>query len=89
MPCGTRIGDTWHLSGQVSCPCECMHYSGMSFSMSDTCLNLGHASCMFENMSRLSGLCWNESRIVRKRRFHELRRGEGDCCWARSVHGLM
>ena len=24
----------------------------------------------------------------RARRIHELRRGEGVCCWARSVHGL-
>ena len=83
-----ELGTLGHLSGQVSCPCECMHYSGMSFGMSDTCLNLGHVSCMLENMSRLSDLCWNESSIVRKRRFHELRIGEGDCCWARSVHGL-
>ena len=45
--------------------------------MSETCLNLSHVSCMFENMSRLSGLCWNESSIVRKRRFRELRRGKG------------
>ena len=72
----------------MSCPCECMHYSGMSFGMSDTCLNLGHVSCMFENMSRLSALCWNESSIVRARTIHELRRGEGVCCLARSVHGL-
>ena len=75
MPRGTRIGDTWHLSGQVSRPCECMHYSGMSFGMSDTCLNLGRVSCMVKNMSRLSGLCWKESSIVRKRTIHELRRG--------------
>ena len=75
MPRGTKIRDTWHLSGQVSCPCEIMHYSGMSFGMSDTSLNLGHVSCMFENMSKLSGLCWNESSIVRKRTIRELRRG--------------
>ena len=75
MPCGTIIGDTWHLSGKVPCPCECMHYRGMSFGMTDTCLNLGHVSCMFENMSRLSGLCWNESNIVKKRTIRELRRG--------------
>ena len=56
--------------------------------MSDTCLSLGYVSCMLKNMSRLSDLCWNESNNVRKRRFGELRRGEGDCWWARSVHGL-
>ena len=72
----------------MSCPCEFMHYSGMSFGMSDTCLNLGHVSCMFENMSRLSGLCWNESSFMRARTIRELRRGEGVCFWARSVHGL-
>ena len=66
MPRGTRIGDTWHLSGQVSCPCECMHYSGMSFGISDTCLNLGHVSCMLENMSRLSGLCWIDQNMVKE-----------------------
>ena len=43
--------------------------------MSDTCLNLGHVACMFENMSRLSGLFWNESSIVRRRKICELRRG--------------
>ena len=75
MPRGTIVGDTWNLSGKVSCPCECMHYSGMSFGMSDTCLNLGHVSCMLENMSRLSGLCWKESSIVRRRTIHELSRG--------------
>ena len=64
MPHGTRIGDTWHLSVKVPCPCECMHYSGMSFGISDTCLNLGHMSCMFENMSRLSGLCWIDQTMV-------------------------
>ena len=58
---------TW--VGQVSCPCECMHYSGMIFGMSDTCLNLGHVSFMFENMSRLSGLCWTKSSIVKARQF--------------------
>ena len=66
MPRGTRIGDAWHLSGQVSCPYECMHYSGMSFGMSDTCLNLGHVSCMFENMSRLRGLCWIDQNMVKE-----------------------
>ena len=70
-----ELGDTCLLSVQVSCPCECMHYGGMSFGMSDTCLNLGHVSCMFENMSRLSDLCWNESSIVRRRTIRELRRG--------------
>ena len=65
---------TW--VGQGSCPCEFMHYSGMSFGMSDTCINLGHVSCMFENMSRLSGLCWNESSFVRARTIRELRREE-------------
>ena len=66
MPRGTIIGDTWHLSSQVSCRCECMHYSGMSFGMSDTCLNLGHVSCMFENMSMLCGLCWNDQNMVKE-----------------------
>ena len=56
--------------------------------MSDTCLNLGHVSCMFENMSKLSSLCWNESSFVRARTICELRRGEGVCCWVRSIHGL-
>ena len=66
MSHGTIIGDTWHLSFQVSCLCECMHYSGMSFGMSDTCINLGHVSCMFENMSRLSGLCWIDQNMVKE-----------------------
>ena len=66
MPRGTRIRDTWYFSGQVSLPCECMYYSGMSFDMSDTCLNLGHVSCMFENMSKLSGLCWIDQNMVKE-----------------------
>ena len=56
--------------------------------MSDTSLNLGYVSGMFENMSRLSGLCWNESSFVRARTIRELSRGERVCYWVRSVHGL-
>ena len=31
-------------------------------------LNLGHVSCMFENMSRLSGLCWIDKKHGEGRR---------------------
>ena len=47
-------------------PIRCMHYNGMIFGMSDTCLNLCHVSCMFENMSRLSGLCWIDQNMVKE-----------------------
>ena len=50
----------------MSWPCECMHYSGMSLGMTDTCLNL----CVGLNMDLLGtvlqvvGLIYHDSAWV-------------------------